>query len=178
MTWQLPACSEPVFTQSTPVHLAANEDIEAELFNDTQQIIGSVVHQALYRLSLKPLAYWQAETLVAEEKYWQQQLYAYDLDPQAYPNAKKTVAQAVQNMLTDARGRWLLHPHTQAQSEYPLTGYVHGKLMHVILDRTFIDADGVRWIVDYKTSRPQGIAKQLFLTQEKKSYTNQLQNLC
>ncbi len=176
LAWQLPTCDESILIQQAPINLAINDDIKAELFNDAPQIIGSVIHQALYRLSLKPLTHWQAKTLAEEENYWQRQLQAYDLDPQAQQSARQTVRQAVQNILADERGCWLLHPHAQAQSEYPLTGHVQDKWVHVILDRTFIDADGVRWIVDYKTSSPQGISKQLFLSQEKQSYSNQLQN--
>ncbi len=43
-----------------------------------------------------------------------------------------------------------------AQSELALTGVVDSDLVSIVIDRTFVDATGVRWIVDYKTSSHEG----------------------
>jgi ATP-dependent exoDNAse (exonuclease V) beta subunit len=45
-------------------------------------------------------------------------------------------------------GQWLLQAHDQAASEWAVSD---PNATHVI-DRTFV-ADGIRWIVDYKTTR-------------------------
>ena len=34
------------------------------------------------------------------------------------------------------------------------------KFVHVVLDRTFVDSSGVRWIVDFKLSRHEGAMTQ------------------
>jgi ATP-dependent exoDNAse (exonuclease V) beta subunit len=45
----------------------------------------------------------------------------------------------------------------------------------VVIDRTFIDASGVRWIVDYKTSRHEGAGLDAFLDSERERYRPQLE---
>ena len=44
----------------------------------------------------------------------------------------------------------------------------------VIIDRTFIDAHGTCWIIDYKTSRHEGPDREAFLDQEQQRYAGQL----
>jgi ATP-dependent exoDNAse (exonuclease V) beta subunit len=44
----------------------------------------------------------------------------------------------------------------------------------VALDRSFVDASGVRWIVDYKTGLREGGDPEGFLDQERERYRPQL----
>jgi ATP-dependent helicase/nuclease subunit A len=82
---------------------------------------------------------------------------------------------AVASTLADARGRWLFDPrHTDAHSEYALTGIRDGAPVHVVLDRIFVDAEGVRWIVDFKLSQHQGAGRDAFLDSEQARYRPQL----
>ena len=41
--------------------------------------------------------------------------------------------------------------------------------------RAFVDEDGVRWVVDYKTSRHEGPDVDIFLNQEQERYQAQLE---
>jgi len=49
-----------------------------------------------------------------------------------------------------------------------------GRLETGVIDRTFVDDAGVRWIVDYKTSRHSGADVDAFLEQERQRYAPQL----
>ena len=90
--------------------------------------------------------------------------------------ATKRVLAAIRNTLTDKTGRWILsNEHQSAASEYGLTGVIETKLINVIIDRTFVDADNVRWIIDYKTSRHEGSGLEQFLENEKIRYRDQLE---
>ncbi|MGB7740560.1 MAG: hypothetical protein WBM03_15745, partial [Steroidobacteraceae bacterium] len=83
--------------------------------------------------------------------------------------------EAVRRTLEDERGRWLLDAvHASAQSELALTGVVDGGVVSIVIDRTFIDAMGVRWIVDYKTSSHEGAGLDEFLDNERERYRGQL----
>jgi ATP-dependent exoDNAse (exonuclease V) beta subunit len=85
------------------------------------------------------------------------------------------VLQALRGAVGTERGRWLLAKHEEARSEWPLSGILAGRLVHAVIDRTFID-DGIRWIVDYKTSEPRpGDALDSFLVSERERYRPQLQ---
>jgi len=44
-----------------------------------------------------------------------------------------------------------------------------------VFDRTFVDAEGVRWIVDFKLSRHEGADKEAFLDAERERYRDQLE---
>ncbi len=50
-----------------------------------------------------------------------------------------------------------------------------GQLIHVALDRTFVDAQGTRWIVDYKTGTHEGGDLEAFLDREQERYREQLE---
>jgi ATP-dependent exoDNAse (exonuclease V) beta subunit len=45
----------------------------------------------------------------------------------------------------------------------------------MIVDRTFVDADGLRWIIDYKTGRHEGTDVEAFLDRERERYRAQLE---
>ncbi len=81
----------------------------------------------------------------------------------------------VNRVLSDEVGRWVLAAHHHdAQSELSL--FVAETQKQLVIDRTFIDAQtGIRWIIDYKTSRPaQGESLADFLSEEATRYRDQL----
>jgi ATP-dependent helicase/nuclease subunit A len=89
--------------------------------------------------------------------------------------AAADVDRAVRGVLADPRGRWLFDPaHAEAASEWALAGIDNGAVVHVSLDRTFV-ADGVRWIVDFKTGRHEGGDTTAFLAREEERYSAQLE---
>ena len=51
---------------------------------------------------------------------------------------------------------------------------IGGERMNLVIDRTFVGADGQRWIVDYKTSSHQGADVAGFLDREQERYRTQL----
>jgi ATP-dependent exoDNAse (exonuclease V) beta subunit len=56
-----------------------------------------------------------------------------------------------------------------------LTGRLNGELVNVVIDRTLVDGDGTRWIVDYKTSSHEGTGLDEFLDREQERYRPQLE---
>ena len=94
---------------------------------------------------------------------------------QQLAQAAADVDRALRNVLADPRGRWLFDPaHAEAASEWTLAGIDDGAIVHVSLDRTFV-ADGVRWIVDFKTGRHEGGDTTAFLAREEERYRAQLE---
>ena len=79
-------------------------------------------------------------------------------------------------MLADERGRWILDStHAEATSELRLSAHLDDQVVHVALDRTFVDAQGTRWIVDYKTGTHEGGDLEAFLDREQERYREQLE---
>ncbi|MDE2137924.1 MAG: PD-(D/E)XK nuclease family protein, partial [Gammaproteobacteria bacterium] len=90
--------------------------------------------------------------------------------------AVQSVLSALERTLADERGRWILDAgHREAHSEWELSGVSGGRLRSVVIDRCFIDGDGARWVIDYKTSAHEGGALGEFLAQELERYRPQLE---
>jgi ATP-dependent helicase/nuclease subunit A len=64
--------------------------------------------------------------------------------------------------------------HAEAGSEVALSGVRGGHIVNAVIDRTFV-AEGVRWVVDFKTSPHEGGDLDTFLSEEVKRYEAQLQ---
>jgi hypothetical protein len=77
--------------------------------------------------------------------------------------------------LRDPRGRWILEARAEAECEMRVAGLLDGRLVEATIDRTFVDEQGVRWIIDYKTSEHQGGDLEVFLDNEQSRYREQLE---
>jgi ATP-dependent helicase/nuclease subunit A len=85
------------------------------------------------------------------------------------------IVRQLRKLATDQRVSWLVsESHRQAHSELRLSGIVAGELRNVVIDRSFVDSDGTRWIVDYKTSVHAGGGLEEFLQREMERYAPQL----
>ena len=84
------------------------------------------------------------------------------------------VVDALTTSLGDERARWILSAHADAQNELRLTSVLDGVVTHIAIDRTFVDAAGTRWIIDYKTGIREGADRDGFLDNEQQRYREQL----
>jgi ATP-dependent helicase/nuclease subunit A len=90
-------------------------------------------------------------------------------------DAAAMILRALTHTVADERGRWIIDPgHREAHAELALTGLSEGRLRTFVIDRTFIDAAGSRWVIDYKTSRHEGGGVEAFLDSEVERYRAQL----
>ena len=55
-----------------------------------------------------------------------------------------------------------------------LSGVRGGQIVNAVIDRTFVDSSGTRWVVDFKTSPHEGGDQANFLDEEVKRYQAQL----
>lgn len=144
----------------------------------TALAIGTVVHRWLWHIAHDGLSKWQCKHISDGklDKVIAMQLQQLGVTPAALQDASLRVQTALCNILDDPRGRWLLsNEHVEQQSEYALSGRLDGELIHIVIDRTFIAQDGVRWIVDFKTSWCAEQDKEAFLSAELVRYKTQLE---
>lgn len=83
------------------------------------------------------------------------------------------MVKALDNVLSDPTGRWLLEGHEEAACELPISGVIDGEPVSVIIDRTFV-ANGERWIVDWKGGRHAGGSLDAFLEAEAERHSAQV----
>jgi ATP-dependent helicase/nuclease subunit A len=121
------------------------------------------------------LSGWTAERVQAIAPRIQRQLAAFGISGDDLKVASSRVVQALTSVVTEERARWVLGPHSAARSELRLTVYAEGTAKRIVLDRTFIDDQGGRWIIDYKTGTHEGADVEGFLDRERLRYSGQLE---
>jgi ATP-dependent exoDNAse (exonuclease V) beta subunit len=88
--------------------------------------------------------------------------------------AAARVVAALLQVHEDPRGRWILQKAREDFREHALSGDWQGEVARVVIDRSFIDEHGVRWVIDYKTSQHLGGGLEEFLDREVERYRPQL----
>ena len=141
---------------------------------NTARYLGNVLHACFKTLADQGLNHWSPSTLNGLEPKLKTALLAEGLSPALIQTTAKNGMKALRNIIEDETGRWILEKHEDAHSEYPLTGYIKHRYTNKILDRTFVDSEGVRWIIDYKTGEHQGANLDHYFAEEKKRYKSQL----
>jgi ATP-dependent exoDNAse (exonuclease V) beta subunit len=145
------------------------------LRTDEGRIVGTVVHEWLERIARDGVANWPEERLRAMRSNLGPALISSGVPRGRVEACAERVVTALDNTLRSQRGRWILEAHRDAACELALTGVIEGVAVHAVIDRTFVDKDGVRWVIDYKTSTPVGEeAVELFLAEEVARYRAQL----
>jgi ATP-dependent helicase/nuclease subunit A len=137
-------------------------------------IVGTLIHRALQQISLDNITDWTQQYQEEKKPYWQLLLAQAGLFDDAAARALTKIETAIKNTLNDERGRWILHPHTNAQSEFEITTRRDGKHQTLIIDRTFIDEENNAWVIDYKTTTRHQTSLTDFIEQEKIQHQEQL----
>jgi ATP-dependent exoDNAse (exonuclease V) beta subunit len=172
--WSLPAPAPSVAAATGP-ELPAEESPTFEWVGDTLRHIGTVVHQMFAQIARDGPAAWDQARIEARRPAIETALRTLGVPASEMAEAAATVRRALSATLADERGRWILdNAHAEAHSEYPLIGEVDGRLRSVRVDRTFVDAEGVRWIVDFKTSEHAGGDLGGFLDAQREKYRGQM----
>lgn len=90
--------------------------------------------------------------------------------------AQQRIEEGLGNVLNDPKAQWILSSqHQESACELALTGVVDGEYKAFVIDRTFVDEEGTRWIVDYKTGSHLGDDVAEFIQSEKERYQGQLE---
>ncbi|MGB5103077.1 MAG: UvrD-helicase domain-containing protein [Steroidobacteraceae bacterium] len=172
--WRVPAPPVGPRIECRALAFAAAPTVEFDWATETARHVGTVVHRDLQRLARGEHAPHLAA--VAPRQRYACELAELGVPADRRAAAVERVVAAVERTLADERGRWLLDAsHRSAATELALAGPLDGEVVHVVIDRTFIAADGTRWIVDYKTSSHEGAGVDEFLASEQERYRPQLE---
>lgn len=135
---------------------------------------GIMIHQILQQISMNGIAWWQSQSVQNQQHYINNHLSNLDMLKADITLATPSVLTAIQKTLADKRGQWILQPHSEAASELPLTALIDGVATPMVIDRTFVDENNVRWIIDYKSAIDTEGDLEKFLMTQQKEYQNQL----
>ncbi len=175
LTWELPQFDVYQWPEEVVREDVTPEEVEFTWAGTLARDIGTVVHDQLQLLSQQDEQS-RTSTLSTLEKRVRLQLQNMGASKGQMENAVEQILRAVNATLSDERGLWILNPdHSEAKSEWDLSAPVDGIVKRMIIDRTFVDADGTRWIIDYKTGDHKGGDLDAFLDNEQERYAGQLQ---
>ena len=155
---------------------AVEDEPEFAWASDVARQVGRAVHRALERIGKDGIERWRSLGEQGQQTRLTGLLRELGTPRSRLVDAVARAHGAVRNTLDDARGRWLLeHAHADARSERELSAWIDDRLVTAILDRTFVDEHGVRWIVDFKTGAHEGGALEEFIDGEVERYRPQLE---
>lgn len=116
--------------------------------------VGELVHQSLQTWVQRRLA--GAPRPAAIPALWRARLRPLCASESHLESALQQLAAQVQTCLSDSASAWLFQDsQTEDQCELALTDYSSGLRLDYSIDRTFVDAAGTRWIIDYKSAQPR-----------------------
>ena len=187
--WQVPALTDVTLLQTyrghefnmstdgNPLNIPKVETTSARLARHT----GTVIHNALQAIVENKLV--TNSTCIASDifinqhyNFWKIQLQQLGWSGNNLNRALQKITTTITTTLNSEIGRWLLNSdHEQSACELSLMQKEKQDVRESIIDRTFV-ADGVRWIVDYKSSELEtGHSMEEFFAQEMDIYKEQLQ---
>jgi hypothetical protein len=150
------------------------ETLEFDWAGTTAKHIGTVTHQLLQQLNLNP----QDKEMWMEtaKQHARGQLRSLGVIVDELDGAVRQVVIALETTLMSERGAWLFSKqHIQIDAEMSLSTLHEGRVVHAIVDRSFIDTEGRRWIVDFKVGRHTGGSSDAYLDSEVGRYKPQLE---
>ncbi len=170
--------TENNYFEDTEIELNDNTEIQFEWASERARVVGVVAHKLMQWLPT--MQHLPKSKLVEKLTPWFSiQLKSYGLDNKQTSLAVTKLLQLTENTLSSERGRWILDSnHLDGKCEWALESFnpqLVGTSQRLIIDRSFIDENGIRWIIDYKTGSHEGSDKQAFLDSEKIRYQPQLE---
>jgi hypothetical protein len=151
--------------------------VDFDWATETARHVGTLVHRYLQRIATDGFDNWDHQRINSMHKAFGNALLHLGVPKSELDSAVSRVDSALSQTLTDERGSWILSDqHQEARSEYALSFKQKHKLVNIIVDRTFIDSEGSRWIIDYKTGVHAGADMDEFLDREQERYRSQLES--
>ncbi len=175
--WRAPDPESPPLAPALRILGAPDESVRPDFdwAGAIATAVGEVVHLELDRLARLRLG---REALAGRAASWARLLRGAGVDDAHLPEALARVQAAVDGFLhSEVAGRLLDPAARDAVSELALTARIGGAVQSLRIDRSFVDAEGVRWIVDWKTSRHEGGDREAFLDRELERYAEAFRNL-
>ncbi len=129
--------------------LAADELVSFDWATEVATAVGVVLHHLLQFSGAEILRLQVDENL---KRRWRAELLALRVPDERMSYALQRLVTAVENIQIDQQAHFIFQDYPVAQNEYAVSTLENGVVKKYRLDRTFVDADNVRWVVDYKST--------------------------
>lgn len=137
--------------------------------------VGDLVHALLQQVVEQGLEQWSSARVEQSQAIYRYWLMEQGVVEAEVDSAVARVIQSMRHALEHPKMRWALnHHHQDSACELALTSNTQQIENHII-DRTFVDQQGARWIIDYKTSAQRDGDRQKTLDELSGAYRPQLE---
>ncbi|NVJ66592.1 MAG: UvrD-helicase domain-containing protein [Gammaproteobacteria bacterium] len=153
------------------------QEIDFDWASDVARVVGVVLHQLLEAIGNRQSSFMQ---LIDSNFAAIKMTLAEHLSEQSeQEQALGKIIKSVNKMQQDPNLKWILQQHQAAVCEWPLSHKTQDasgdiEISNIVIDRSFIDENNIRWIIDYKTGEHLGSDLDGFFESEKKRYQLQL----
>ncbi|MGE4630540.1 MAG: UvrD-helicase domain-containing protein [Pseudohongiellaceae bacterium] len=150
-----------------------NEDPRLNLMLDTQT--GNLIHEAL-QASLTNKNLLSDDSIDLQRQRWQQHLLRYGFDLDKAHHAVAYIEDSLRKTLSNQELLWIFdHSQEKSVAEYELQSKNGDVVQNHIIDRSFLDSEDIRWIIDYKSAKkPDSIPEEEFIAGQLNLYRPQL----
>ena len=140
--------------------------------------IGTLIHKVFetYTRSNSKTGYLaQLEKVVA---FWELSLRPLQLPSMEMKRILSHIKATVLKNLSDPKINWIFdNEYREGACELRISRKQNGHTRQFVIDRTFVDQDDTRWIIDYKTSQQQPEQTESeFIQSQTEKYRSQLEN--
>jgi len=180
--WQIPPLAPTVKTRREGVHSASKgregqaRRLAVNLRSHENRVTGNLIHHLLETFGQPGGGLPTRSSLRGDLGDWQKLLVHGGIPAHRLDACLQRVQTALEHSFFGRNAEFLFTRQIETATEFAIHGMLDGQLVHAVIDRTFISDDGVRWILDYKTSEPKpGEMVEDFLLREQERYAPQLQ---
>ena len=177
LDWVLPQSPAPVIWQEEITDMELPDITpEYEWAGETIRLVGIAVHRFIQFMAEGAVTDRDVDTIKSRRPLFEITLKRLGVKKEDLVEATNNVETALIRLIKDDRGKWLFSAeHVDQHNEYEVSGIYQGRIINIKIDRTFVDKEGTRWIVDYKTSPHRGHDLEAFLDQEQERHCPQLE---
>lgn len=151
-----------------------NKQTGFQLIDAKPKMIGIVIHRLLQHIAEMGVDWWSKQSQ-QHDHVIKHQLIQHGILPNDVNFAAKLTHKAIEQTINDERGKWILQKHHDAKSEFAISTNINGVTENFVIDRTFVDETGTRWIIDYKTTAFTRADLDAFLVKEEEKYAEKMQ---
>jgi len=137
--------------------------------------IGNTIHAMLQRIAEAGIEHWHLD-VQQSETLMRRLLIGEGLSGELLEHALKRCKTGLHKTLNSQHAKYILSSqHQNAHCEWAISHISNTGVHHYVIDRSFEDADGIQWIIDYKTASHEGSDLEGFLEEEYQRHHGQLE---
>jgi len=175
VSFNTPAAPPDIKTEPA-MDISLDEEVPYDWAGNEARCLGNVLHRSFETIAKQGIEHWDERKVDQMKPALKAALLAEGMSPGRLEKTLEKGVRALKNILQDETGRKILKTYEHSEAEYALT-YVEGRnFRNKVVDRTYVDEEGVRWIIDYKTGEHEGSNLKKFFDDEMDRHRDQLES--